>query len=63
VEDSTTSYDGQIDRNIETSCLWLHVKVGKALLPYDLRICFQRMQTALADERWKEFEKKPWHQF
>ena len=41
VEDSTTSHDGRVDCNIETSCLWLHVKV----------ICFQRMQAALADER------------
>jgi hypothetical protein len=41
VEESTTSHDGRVDRNIKTSCLWLHVKV----------ICFQRMQAALADER------------
>jgi hypothetical protein len=41
VEDSTTSHDGRVDCNIETSCLWLHVKV----------ICFQRIQAALADKR------------
>ena len=41
VEESTTSHDGRVDCNIKTSCLGLHVKV----------ICFQRMQTALADER------------
>jgi hypothetical protein len=40
-----------------------HSKEGFAFVRFKECICSQRMQTASADERWNEFEKKPWHQF
>ena len=43
MEDSTTSYDGRVDCNIETS------SVSGCMSK--LSVCFQRMQTASADER------------
>ncbi len=62
VEDSTTSYDGRVACNIETSSLSLVAcqsylcasSVYRLLQQTNAEewICFQHMQTAIADECW-----------